>query len=69
MSFDCRSALLELRNSRTGSLRKSVMPKLARSGPMPRIITFLGVFPLTMNPPIMSLSPVSTRKRLERFKA
>jgi hypothetical protein len=45
------------------------MPKPARIGPMPRIATFLGVFPAMMKPPIMILSPVSTRKRLERLTA
>src|SRR5436190_24106569 len=35
------------------------------SGPMARIITLFGVVPCTMNPPIITLSPVCTKARVE----
>ena len=34
---------------------------------MARTITFFGCVPVTMNPPMSTLSPVSTRKRVEMF--
>ena len=56
-------------SDRKGSARKSVMPELRRDGPIPRSTTVLGTLPVTMNPPIMALSPNSTRKRVAMFKA
>src|SRR2546423_8117460 len=41
------------------------MPNEPRDGPIPRIINFLLVLPSTMNPAIRTLSPVSTRIRVE----
>ena len=34
-------------------------------GPMPRMMTRFGSLPVTMKPPIMTPSPVSTRTRVE----
>ncbi len=39
----------------------------ASDGPIARTITFFGCVPVIMNPPIRTLSPVSTRKRVEMF--
>ena len=36
-------------------------------GPIARTIIFFGCVPVTMKPPISTLSPVSTRKRVEMF--
>jgi hypothetical protein len=36
---------------------------------MPRIATFFGAVPVMMNPAIITLSPVSTRNRVEMFNA
>src|SRR5947207_1911616 len=38
-----------------------------REGPIARTITFFACVPVIMNPPIRTLSPVSTRKRVEMF--
>src|SRR5436305_15119152 len=38
-------------------------------GPIPRNTTGLFAFPVMMKPPIMTLSPRSTRRRVEMFKA
>src|SRR4051812_38725881 len=46
------------------------LPSLSASGsevPMPRTITFFGCVPVIMKPPMRTLSPVSTRKRVEIF--
>ena len=40
-----------------------------RDGPMPRIITFFGAFPVMMKPPIETSSPVCTFRRVERFSS
>src|ERR1700740_2433435 len=56
----------ESRNSRTGSA--SASGKNDESvGPIARTIIFFGCVPVTMKPPINTLSPVSTRKRVEMF--
>ncbi len=34
-------------------------------GPIARTITFFGCVPVTMNPPMSTLSPPSTRRRVE----
>src|ERR1700686_266994 len=38
-------------------------------GPRPRSTTGLFAFPVMMKPPIMTLSPTSTRRRVEMFNA
>src|SRR6478672_11585570 len=51
-------------NSRVGFAR------LSASGgdvPIARVMTFFGCVAVTMNPPIRTLSPVSTRRRVEMF--
>src|ERR1043166_475599 len=52
----------ESRSSRNGLART---PEKASDGPMARTITLLGCVPVTMKPPIRTLSPVSTRRRVE----
>src|SRR5204863_5955252 len=69
LSFCLTSAPLEPRSSKVGSARTSLRPALASDGPTPRIATFFGTLPVTINPPIMTRSPVSTRSRVEMFKA
>src|SRR2546423_11595875 len=41
------------------------MPKAPRDGPMPRMSSLLLVLPSTMNPAMRTLSPASTRMRVE----
>src|SRR5205823_5123494 len=62
-------APLAPRSSRVGLARTSVMPKAVSDGPIPRTATFLGAFPVIINPAISTLSPVSTRSRVEMFSA
>src|SRR5207248_2340698 len=71
LSFDVISAPFGPWSSRTGSCktRATGSPALARDGPMPRRTTDFDVFPRMMKPPIMTLSPVSTRNRVEMFNA
>ena len=45
------------------------MPKAPSDGPMPRMTIAFEAFPVMMNPAIMALSPVSTRRRVAMFKA
>jgi hypothetical protein len=52
------------RNSRIGSASRSVTGK---DGPMPRMMIFFGCVPAIINPPIRALSPVPTRRRVERL--
>ena len=42
-------------------------PSSGNEGPIARTITFFACDPVIMNPPIRTLSPVSTRKRVEMF--
>src|SRR4051812_45223803 len=58
-------------NSRIGSLRTLAagMPTLTSEGPRPRRTTGLEAFPRMMKPPIMTLSPTSSRRRVEMFNA
>ncbi len=49
-------------NSRFGS---ASLPATGREGPMARTMTRFGWVPVTMKPPIKTLSPVSTRRRVE----
>src|ERR1043166_2700382 len=63
-SLDRMSAPEESRNSSVGLARE---PGKGSDGPMARTITLLGCVPVTMNPPIRALSPVSTRNRVEIF--
>src|SRR5436190_8317961 len=51
-------------------LASGVGTPLAESdGPMPRSRTFLAMSPVTMNPAIATLSPVSTKTRVARLTA
>src|SRR4029453_15003623 len=54
-------------NSSTGSVRTGLTP--VRDGPMPRIITFFGAFPVMMKPPIETFSPACTFRREEKFRS
>src|SRR5437764_5134421 len=58
-------------SSSTGSLRTEAAgtPALTRDGPTPRKTTGFDAFPVMINPPIMTLSPTSTRRRVEMFNA
>src|SRR5947209_11795606 len=49
-------------SSRTGSAR---LPATGKEGPIARTITFFCCVPVTIKPPINTLSPVSTRRRVE----
>src|SRR6476646_2753979 len=55
-------------SSRTGSANTPGTWKAASDGPMARTIIFFGAVPEIMKPPISALSPVSTRKRVERLR-
>src|SRR4051794_6139917 len=57
------------RSSRTGSRRRSVTPNWESDGPIPRSTTAFDACPVMINPPIITLSPVSVRRRVERFNA
>lgn len=48
-----------------GSANASGTPEAVSEGPIPRTITFRGAVPVMMNPPIIALSPGSTRPRVE----
>src|SRR2546423_6489099 len=52
-------------NSKVGSWSGSATPKTAREGPIPRMIMRLASLPSIMKPAISTLSPASTRKRVE----
>ena len=49
-------------NSRVGS---ASTPARGSEGPIARTITFFGCVPVMIKPPIKTLSPVSTRRRVE----
>ena len=49
--------------------KTSPKPKLPSDGPIPRKTTFFGAAPVMMNPPIITLSPVSTLSRVEILRA
>src|SRR6476646_9142390 len=49
-------------SSRVGFWSRS---EKGNDGPIARTITFFGCVPVTMNPPIKTFSPVSTRNRVE----
>src|SRR4051812_17793142 len=49
-------------NSRVGFASLSAN---GREVPIPRMITFFGCVPVIMKPPMRTLSPVSTRRRVE----
>src|SRR5205085_1922772 len=63
LSFSRMSEPSEARNCRTGS-RRAAGRLFWREGPIARTITFFGMLPVTMNPPIMALSPFSMRPRV-----
>src|SRR5213079_1197288 len=69
LSFWKSNAPLPSRSSRIGSASTSLMPELTSDGPMPRTATSLGALPVMMNPPIITLSPISTRIRVEILSA
>src|SRR2546421_1458773 len=71
LSFEVISAPLAPWSSITGSLRSDAAgrPELVSEGPMPRNTTGLATLPVMMKPPIITLSPVSTRRRVEMFNA
>src|SRR5437868_1560275 len=52
-----------------GSVKTPSTPAAASEGPIARRITFLGVFPCKIKPPMSTLSPVPTRSRVEIFKS
>src|SRR5436190_1630124 len=54
---------------RRGSATTPGTPRLAREGPMPRRMTRLASSPVTMKPPTITPSPVSTRRRVEMLRA
>ena len=54
-------------SSSIGSASALGTPKPVREGPMARISTCLETLPVTMKPPMPTLSPVSTRIRVERL--
>jgi hypothetical protein len=60
--------LFEFRSSRMGSSKTSLIPKAVSDGPMARSNTGFDAFPVTINPAIMSLSPVPTFNRVEIFR-
>src|SRR2546423_1539152 len=70
LSFEVISAPLAPWSSITGSLRSDAAgrPELVSEGPMPRNTTGLATLPVMMKPPIITLSPVSTRTRVERLR-
>src|SRR5437899_1111712 len=67
----CQLSLLPIKapvpscSSNVGSSNGLGTPYWLSSGPMARIITLFGVVPCTMNPPIITLSPVCTKERVE----
>src|SRR5204863_7933915 len=63
-SFHATRPPEELRSSRTGS---ESAPPNGSDGPMARRMTLFACVPVTINPPIRRLVPVSTRKRVEIF--
>src|SRR5688572_7544702 len=71
LSFDVIKAPFEPRNSRNGSVSTVAAGtfELASEGPRPRTTTGLLAFPVMMNPPINTLSPISTRRRVEILRA
>src|SRR3954463_8623629 len=71
LSFCRMSAPFAPRNSITGSCRTWLAGTFAAAndGPIPRMITGLEAFPVMINPAIITLSPVSTRNRVEMFNA
>src|ERR1700731_3191896 len=57
------------RSSRTGSSNTPLRLNLVSDGPSPRTTTFLEALPVMIKPPITTLSPVSTRARVDMFRA
>src|SRR5438105_15963183 len=52
-------------SSKIGLASASAIPEAASEGPIARMMTFFGSEPVMMNPPIKTLSPPSTRRRVE----
>src|SRR5213593_2967254 len=67
----CQSSLEAIKapvpscSSSVGSCNGSGTPYWPSSGPMARMITLFVPVPCTMNPPIITLSPVCTKARVE----
>src|SRR3954451_8715013 len=59
----CSSIIGSFRTSAAGT------PKPIKERPRPRKTTGFDALPVMINPPIMALSPTSTRRRVEIFKA
>src|ERR1700719_2876579 len=57
------------RSSRTGSSNTPLRLNLVSDGPSPRTTTFLEVLPVMIKPAMATRSPVSTRARVDRFRA
>ena len=72
---DCQLSLVamrvreELYTLRTGSLSTPESPKPLSDGPSARSTIVLGSVPVTIKPPITTLSPVETSPRVERLSA
>src|SRR5947207_14292178 len=62
-------APFDWRSSSTGSSKRPLRPNRLSEGPRPRKTTFWEVFPLMIKPPITTLSPMSTRARVDRLRA
>src|ERR1044072_1420825 len=69
LSFALRTPPLAPRNSSTGSFKTSVSPACWSEGPRARMTTFFGALPVIINPPIIMLSPLCTRMRVEMLSA
>src|SRR5256885_6612681 len=67
LSLDAMAVPPPAFNSRVGSGSGSAIPKLASEGPMPRTRMRLLASPWTMKPAMRTLSPASTRMRVEIF--
>src|SRR6476620_8617738 len=65
LSFWAIRRPLELYNSKTGSVSTLATPTSARDGPIARKATFFATLPVTINPPIITLEPLSTPTRVE----
>src|SRR2546430_15280027 len=71
MMVVCQSSLRPIKapvpscSSKVGSCNGLGTPYWLSSGPMARIITLFGSVPCTINPPIITLSPVCTKERVE----
>src|SRR5437588_12996161 len=65
LSLDASNPPLESYSSKIGSCNALEIPEFERLGPIARKMTFFGPLPVMINPPIMTLSPVWTKARVE----